>query len=200
MIAGPLAFAIAKLYPLVDHEKATHILHDNSILGPSILYATLTGIFLWISSLLSAGADNWTRTNHLTDRIATNVRVLEHIGEGRARGWAEGFTKRVGPLFGNGLLGFMLGLIPAVFAIARIPVEIRHVTVSTGSVAFAIASQKMPVSAIALAVAGVVVIGIVNCAVSFVLALWLALRASKGLRAAPTAYALVRIGIRRWMR
>jgi site-specific recombinase len=34
----------------------------------------------------------------------------------------------------------MLGLIPAAFAIAQIPVEIRHVTISTSSVAIAIAS------------------------------------------------------------
>lgn len=200
VVAGPLAFAIAKLYPLVNAEKATHILHDNSLLGPSILYATLTGIFLWLSSLLAAGADNWTRTNRLADRIATNVRALEHIGESRARSWAEAFTHRVGPLVGNAALGFMLGLVPAGFAIAQLPVEIRHVTVSTSSVAIAIASQKMTPSAIALAVAGVLAIGIVNCVVSFVLALWLALRATHGLRAAPAAYPLVRIGIRRWMR
>jgi site-specific recombinase len=105
-------------------------------------------------------------------------------------------VKRFGGLLGNLSLGFMLGGVPAAFAIAQLPVEIRHVTVSTGSVALALSAGAGTRGEIALAVGGVVVIALVNVVVSFVLALWLALRATRGMRTSASAYALVRIGIR----
>jgi site-specific recombinase len=177
-------------------EKAEHVLASHSVLGPSVLYAALTGLFLWISSLLGAAGDNWTRVNHLADRLATNVHVMKRIGATRARAYADVAVKRFGGLLGNLSLGFMLGGIPAAFAIAQLPVEIRHVTVSTGSVALALAAGAGTRSEIALAVGGVIVIAFVNVVVSFVRALWLALRATRGMRRSPSAYALVRLGIR----
>ncbi|MEO8874807.1 MAG: hypothetical protein ABI461_04395, partial [Polyangiaceae bacterium] len=171
----------------------------NSILGPSILYAALTGFFLWASSLIGAAGDNWTRVIDLEERLATNVHAMKRLGVKRARPLAKGFVHRVGGMLGNISLGFMLGGIPALFAIASLPVEIRHVTVSTSSVALGIAAGVGSHRDVWLAVVGVLTIGIVNVAVSFVLALWLALRSAKTGRSAHAAYALVRVGLRYWL-
>jgi site-specific recombinase len=174
------------------------VLASNAILGPSILFAALTGIFLWVSSLIGAWGENWTRVTHLSERLATNLHAMKRLGAERARGYADAVVKRTGGLLGNVALGFMLGGIPAAFAMARLPVQIRHVTVSTSSVALAIAAGSGGRSEIALAVAGVVMIGVVNVVVSFVFALWLALRATRGIRATGSSLALVRIGLTRW--
>jgi site-specific recombinase len=202
LVVGPLAFLLDVVvhrtlgHHVITMEKAEHVLASHSLLGPSVLFAALTGLFLWISSLLGAAGDNWTRVTHLSDRLATNVHVMKRIGAARARVYAESMVKRFGGLLGNASLGFMLGGIPAAFAIAQLPVEIRHVTVSTGSVALALAAGAGTRSEIALAVGGVLLIALVNVVVSFVLALWLALRATRGMRTSAGAYALVRIGIR----
>lgn len=202
VVVGPLSYLLdvgahrATGRHLIAAEKAHHVLAANSLLGPSVVFAALTGLFLWISSLIGAAGDNWTRVNHLADRLATNVHVMKRVGAARARVYADAIAQRAGGLLGNMSLGFLLGGVPAAFAIASLPVEIRHVTVSTGSVALALAAGAGTTSEIALAVAGVVVIAIVNVCVSFMLALWLALRATKGMRTSASAYALVRIGIR----
>jgi site-specific recombinase len=201
VVVGPLAFLVdVGTHRLLGHhivsfDKAEHVLTAHSVLGPSVLYAALTGLFLWVSSLLGAFGDNWTRVNHVTDRLATNVHVMKRMGVARARLYADAVVQRAGGLFGNAALGFMLGAVPAAFAIAHLPVEIRHVTVSTGSVALALATGAGSASEIWLAIGGVFVIAVVNVCVSFVLALWLALRATQGMRTSPSSFALVRLGL-----
>lgn len=183
-VAGPLAFAIAfgfrraTGHALIPFEKTTHILEESSLLGPSALFAALTGVFPWLSSLAGAAVDNWARVNRLADSLATSVPVMKTIGVARAESVARKIAGRVGGLFGNAFLGFLLGAVPALFAVLALPVEIRHVTVSTASVAIAFASADIGVRAVVLCVLGVLVIAIVNVAVSFILALRLALRAS----------------------
>jgi site-specific recombinase len=204
VVAGPLAFAVdagamgAFHHHVLTLHEADHVLASNAILGPSILFAALTGMFLWVSSLIGAWGENWTRVTHLSDRLATNLHAMKRLGAERARGYADAVVKRTGGLLGNVALGFMLGGIPAAFTIAHLPVQIRHVTVSTSSVALAVAAGGAGGSEIALAVAGVVMIGFVNVMVSFAFALWLALRATRGIRATGSASALVRIGLMRW--
>jgi site-specific recombinase len=204
VVVGPLAFLMDVVatkvlgHHLISAESSAHVFKANSLLGPSALYAALTGIFLWASSLIGASGDNWTRVTGLVDRIATNRTVMKRMNPTLARRYAEGMVRRFGGVLGNLSLGFMLGSIPAAFAIASLPIEIRHVTVSTGSLALAIAQGEGSKSDILFASVGVLVIGIVNVTVSFILALWLALRATRGMRTSANSNALVWIGLRRW--
>jgi site-specific recombinase len=205
VVVAPLAYGLAYGFRalfgqhLLSQEKAAYVLHSQSILGPSFLFASVTGVFLWLSSLLGASVDNWARVERLTDRLATNVHALRHSVALRARMKAEQLTSKVGGLAANLTLGFLLGGVPAVFALLKLPVEIRHVTVSVGSVALAQVAGARGGQAWALAISGVVVIGLVNVLVSFVLALWFA-RASAREEGARHAGALMKLGIRRWAR
>jgi site-specific recombinase len=203
IVAGPLAFGIARFLrhvvhrTMVDEATATHLLDANSALGPSAAYAVLTGIFLWVSSLVGAAVDNWARVNRVSDALATGLRVMKSVGARRAGPMATAIASRVGGFTGNAFLGFLLGGVPAAFAIARLPVEIRHVTVSASSVAIGAESVGTATSSVALAVAGVLIIGLVNVVVSFALALYLALRATDE---SGTGRLLVRVGLRRLLR
>jgi site-specific recombinase len=82
----------------------------------------------------------------------------------------------------------------------RVPIDIRHVTVSAASFALAVASHGGASSAIWLAAFGVAVIGMVNISVSFALALWLAVRFAAGRQGSRTAYPLMRVALGRWLR
>ena len=84
----------------------------------------------------------------------------------------------------NVSLGIMLGMVPALFSFFALPVDVRHVTLSTGSVAAAVGvmgwdALKMP--ALWWAVGGIASMAVLNLAVSFALAFSMALR-SQGLR------------------
>jgi site-specific recombinase len=205
LLAGPLgyAFDVAATYAfgqhLLDEHTAVHVLSANSLLGPSALYAALTGCFLWLSSLVGAAADNWTRVTRMVERLATNLSVMRSVGSRRARPVAEFWVARFGGLTSNAALGFMLGGVPAAFAIVQLPVEIRHVTVSASSFAMAWAAGAGTSSQLWLAAIGVIVIGAVNVSVSFALALQLALGAGAR-RNHGSARALVAIAIKRWLR
>ena len=183
---GPCALGIAALWwfatgqaPLSD-EKARYVLRSHSILGPSFLFATYTGVLLWLSGLVAGWADNAFTLRRLHEAIATNRRLVRRLGAERARARADWWKANVAGLAGNIGLGILLGLTPALFLFAGVPLEVRHVTLSTGQIAVACFTLGTGILASApfwLAVAGLALIGALNVGVSFALALRLAMRA-----------------------
>src|SRR6185312_12330625 len=111
----------------------------------------------------------------LEERMSTHIDVMRRGSEQRARPRAVWLVKRIGGLTGNATLGFLLGGVPAMFAILQLPVEIRHVTVSASSFALAVSHGTWSSSLIWNAALGVLVIGLVNVSASFALALQVAL-------------------------
>ena len=78
----------------------------------------------------------------------------------------------------------MLGLVPTVLAFVGIPLDVRHVTLSTGSVAASVGVlgfDTMLTAPFWWAVGGIASMGVLNLAVSFALAFSMALR-SHGLK------------------
>lgn len=202
MAVAPLAAALDYAHlrivgrHLIDADKALHVLHDTSILGPSLGYAGVAGILLWLSSLIGANVDNAVRVARVSDAVSTNVAMMRTLGAQRARAWAEPWIAKIGGLAGNTSLGLALGLVPATFALFALPIDIRHVTVSAGSVALAACTGVGDHAALALAATGVLGIGLMNIVVSFGLALWLAMRSSDR---ADVSKMLLRLGLRRWI-
>src|SRR5262249_10823919 len=86
----------------------------------------------------------------------------------------------LGGVGGNVALGFLLGMLPVIGKFLGLPLEVRHVTLSTGSLTLAAASLGVGdalKAGLAPAMAGIAVIALLNFCVSFLLALGLALRA-----------------------
>ncbi len=160
-------------------EKARATLASFSILGPSLFYAAFTGVLLWLSSLIAGSADNWFALRRVGDGIAKSPRLSLLLGRQRAERVARWLDDNVSGLAGNLSLGFLLGLSPAIFAFLGVPLDIRHVTLSAGALgaaveALGLATLREP--AFWLSALGVLAIGAVNVAVSFSLALALAVR------------------------
>lgn len=92
--------------------------------------------------------------------------------------WVE---RNVAGLGGNVALGVLLGMTPVVAGFFGLPLDVRHVTLSTGSLALAVSTlgvSTLATPAFWLAVAGIAAIGALNLGVSFALALWVAIRAT----------------------
>ncbi len=166
--------------PMMPLEKATKTIHSLSILGPSSFYAGFTGILLWASSLVAAWADNWFVCHRIGEALMTDRRLVRTLGTSRALRFGRFWSKNIAGLAGNISFGVMLGLLPELAAFAGLPLDIRHVTLSSSMLTAAIAGigpSALTTLSFWLALLGIATIGFMNVAVSFSLALFVAIRA-----------------------
>ena len=202
----PLVLAVQLLVqalagaPLVGVEEARYVLASQTLLGPTLLFAAFTGVLLFASSLIAGWAENWFVYHRLDSAIAWNPRIVSRLGAARAQRWAAWWRRNVSGLAANVSLGFMLGLVPAVAGFFALPLEVRHVTLSTGQIAAALGALGWGMfsePAFWWCVAAVPLIGALNVGVSFLLAFRVALR-SRGVRVADRSriYAAIRRRLR----
>ncbi len=191
-IAGNLALVVPTMlglhlfilwithHPLMPAEKSVHTVQSLSLVGPSIFYAAFTGVLLWASSMIAAWTDNWFVCHRVGEALETDRRLVRALGTSRTLRLGRFWSKNIAGLAGNISFGFMLGLIPEIAAFAGVPLDIRHVTLSSSMLAAAVASlgpSMLTTWPFWLAVLGIVGIGFMNVAVSFSLAMWVAIRA-----------------------
>jgi site-specific recombinase len=172
--------------PLIGHDTAEHVLHSLTLLGPTALFAAFTGVLLFISSLIAGWAENWFVWHRLDSAIAWNPRIVATLGAARAARWATYWRANISGLAANISLGLMLGIVPVVALFFGLPLEVRHVTLSTGQLAAALGAEGFGLlreGAFWWCVAGIAVTAVLNLGVSFYLALKVALR-SRGIRLA----------------
>jgi site-specific recombinase len=170
--------------PLVGPKDGEYVLHSLTLLGPTALFAAFTGVLLFASSLIAGWTENWFVFHRLDSAIAWNPRIVARLGAARAARWAAWWRHNVSGIAANVSLGMMLGLVPALLGFFGLPIEVRHVTLSTGQLAAALGALGVGIlaqPAFWWCAAGIVAIGVLNLSVSFWLAFTVALR-SRGLR------------------
>ncbi len=169
---------------LVSEAATANTLHSLHALGPTALFAALTGVLLFLSSAVAGWAENWFVFRRLDSAIAWNPRIVANLGEARAQRWSLWWRKNISGVAGNVALGLMLGLVPVLLNFVGLGLEVRHVTLSAGLIAAAAGARGVAVvddPALWWAVAAVPLIGLLNLVVSFSLAFMLAMR-SRGIR------------------
>jgi site-specific recombinase len=167
----------------LDADSARGVVASFDPLGSgTVPFAALTGILLWVSSLAAGWFENWIVYRRLPEAIEHH-RLGKRIGR-KMMARAARFLERQAAGFGGSVaLGFLLGMIPAFAKFFGLPIDVRHITLSTGSLTLAISSLGVTgVTGVAwtsllAAVAGIAIIGLLNFGVSFALALVVALRA-----------------------
>ncbi len=174
-----LLLAGANMIP-ADADKAAKTIGSLSIWGPSALFAAFTGVLLWFSSVLAGWVDNWFHYRRLGPAIAGHRRLAYVFGPSAMQRAAKFLDHEIAGLTANISLGFLLGSMPVMLAFYGLPIEVRHVTLSSGQLAASVVvlgGSVMSTSAFWLAVAGIVLIGVLNVGVSFALALQVAIGA-----------------------
>jgi site-specific recombinase len=145
----------------------------------TIPFAIYTGVVLWASSLCAGWLENWAVYRRLPEAIAEH-RVRRIVGR-RVTEWASRvFARNISGIGGNVSIGVMLGMTYSLGQFSGIPVDVRHVTLSTGSLTYAVLALGTEVigsPAFTSAVIGLAVILALNLSVSFSLALIVAFRA-----------------------
>jgi site-specific recombinase len=164
----------------LDAATAKSVVASFDPLGSgTIFFAAVTGVLLWVSSLAAGWFENWVVYRRLPEAIEHH-RYGKQLGHGRMVRIAR-FLEREAAGFGGSIaLGFLLGMVPVFAKFFGLPIDVRHITLSTGSLTLALSSVGVGAvgwGAVAAAIVGIALIGLLNFGVSFALALVVALRA-----------------------
>ncbi len=165
---------------ILSEEKSVATVESLSLFSLTLYYAALTGGLLWLSSIISGWVDNWAAYRKLTAALTHNRRLNFVLGERRTRALALWLKMHLAGLSGNISLGFMLALTPVIGEFIGLPLDVRHVTLSSGSLAAAAASLGASVffaPEFWFSIVGILGIGTLNLTVAFSLSLLVAIRA-----------------------
>lgn len=188
LIVFPLSFALAVAYqlifkePIVNAKQAHKMLHDmHPFLTPTWFYACLTGMFLFLSGIISGYYDNKVIYSNIPLRIRHHPALQKVLRKRSLVKLSRYVESNLGSLIGNISLGFFLGMSAFIGFIFGIPFDIRHITISSGNYAVAMFTLigRVEWSYALTCLGGVLGIGLFNFAVSFGLALFVAARSRK---------------------
>lgn len=194
-LAAAVANVIAVCAGAVAFERLWRVMFSESYLAPesarhvyetlhpftsgTIFFAAITGVLLWLAALMGGWCENFAVYHRIPAAISQHpfgIRVGEHSMQ-RIANWIElnvaGWSTSV-------VLGFLLGFVPVVARFFGIPMDVRHVTLSTGTLALAAArygTSSFGHDWFYYAVAGIGVTFVLNLSVSFFIASFVALRA-----------------------
>ena len=167
-------------HSFLDADHAKHVIESlHPTLSGTIPYAALTGVLLWLSSLAAGWLENWAVYRRLPQAIAEN-RIGRVIGYRTTRWASRVFSRNIAGIGGNSVLGIMLAMTPNLGKFTGAPLDVRHVTLSTGSLTLAVCSLgdgSASSPEVHAAMIGIGIIGTLNFGVSFALALIVAARA-----------------------
>jgi site-specific recombinase len=167
-------------HSFLSDETSWHTITSlNPLHSGTIFFAILTGVILWLSSIAGGWIENWAVYHRLPEAIAEHRLGEKFEPETLAR-ISNTFSRNIAGWGGSIVLGFMLGMTPVVSRFFGLPLDVRHVTLSTGMLALGAASLGVAAvgkGALLMAALGIAFTFVLNLTTSFYLALRLALRA-----------------------
>ena len=179
-LAMDFIFQRVQGHPFLDPETSKTVIASFDPLGSgTVFFAAFTGVLLWVSSLVAGWFENWVVYRRLPEAIEHH-RWGAKLGKARMARWAHFLEHQSAGFGGSIALGFLLGLVPVFAKFFGLPLDVRHVTLSSGSLTLAISSIGVDAvgwGPVISASVGIAIIGLLNFGVSFTLALLVALRA-----------------------
>jgi len=181
---GGILFASLWLYwfstPFLPESSSQYVYRTlNPLASGTGFYAALTGVILWTSALAGGWVENFATYNRLAEAIADHPLGVR-FGFDKMRCIADIFEKNISGWSASIVLGYSLGFIPTFGHYFGVPLEVRHVTLSTGTLALAATSlgkDWLYKNWFFHTLLGIAMIFVLNLGVSFGIASWLALRA-----------------------
>ena len=166
--------------PYLEASSAEHVYETLNPWGSgTVIYAALTGVILWVSALAGGWFENFATFNHLSAAIIQHpwgrklgrerMKRLAHAVDANLSGWTTSIV-----------LGYLLGFVPEIGRFFGFPLDVRHVTLSTGTLALAAASfgrDWLYRGWFTKAIFGIAVIFVLNLGVSFAIAAAVAMKA-----------------------
>ena len=161
-------------------ESATHVYETlHPFASGTALYAIITGVILWLAALAGGWFENFAVYYRLPEALAQHPFGLR-IGESRMKWLSRVLDRNLGGWSTSIVLGYLLGFTPVLGKFFGVPLDVRHVTLSTGTLALAAASfgvRTLGGAWFYYALEGIAVIFVLNLSVSFTIAAYVGLRA-----------------------
>lgn len=186
IVVFPLSYIIAHLWglgtdTLLLDSKAyaqQNLDAQNPLKSLALLYACITGIFLFISGLITGFFDNKVIYGEFGTRIKEHPYLQRVMRKDRLEKFGNYIHQNLGGIIGNISLGFMLGYAKLIGDIFGIPFDIRHITISTAYYGYGVENldNQLTQSDWIWTTIGILGIGFLNFFVSFALAFMVALK------------------------
>jgi len=186
--AIPVSMAADRLWHVVtghpfltqaEAEHGVHMVIPHQ--SPTIAFAVVTGVLLWLASLATGWTANYVAVSKMDTAISNSLRLRHRLGLKRTARLAEWVKHHAPGSVGYIVLGFLLGTVPILVTLFGIPLEVRHVTLSAASLGYALDGllfyRGLGRIEVVYSLLGILTIGILNITTSFVLSFLLAVRA-----------------------
>jgi site-specific recombinase len=186
LAAGVVAIAFERAWryyqgsPYLAPAEALHAYEAmNPLASGTVVFAALTGVLLWLASLAGGWLDNWSAYHRIPQAIADHP-IGNVIGWKRTARLAGIWSRNVADWGTNVALAILLGMTPVLGLFFGLPLDVRHVTLSTGKMMVGMACLDLPWTdwrVWLVPMGAVATMFVLNLGVSFLLALNTALRA-----------------------
>lgn len=145
--------------------------------SPALLFAALTGVWLFISGLISGYVNNYVHYHNLRSRLIKHPLLSKMFAARPLIRLADYMDYHFGSIAGNFSLGVFLGSLATFGYFIGIPLDVRHITFASGNFGMAYATlSHLDLNVIIHSVTGIMLIGVFNFIISFGLALVIAIK------------------------
>jgi len=181
---GAVLFEKVWIRMFQDHylplESARHVYQTlHPFTSGTAIFAAFTGVLLWLAALIGGWFENFAVYHRIPEAIAQHPMGLR-VGVRRMRRAADWVERNAASWSTSIVLGYLLGFSPVVAKFFGVPLDVRHVTLSTGTLALAAArfgTSSFGHGWMYYAIAGIGITFVLNLGVSFSIASIVALRA-----------------------
>ncbi len=168
------------LKPYLPAKSAEHVYQTlHPFTSGTAFFAILTGIILWMAAMIGGWCENFSVYHRVTEAVAEHPFGLR-FGRRRLRRWADILERDLAGWTTSISLGYLLGFTPVVASFFGLHLDVRHVTLTTGTLALAAArfgTASFGKDWFYWAVGGIGITFVLNLGVSFSIAAFVALRA-----------------------
>ncbi|ARU48472.1 hypothetical protein Sdiek1_1308 [Sulfurospirillum diekertiae] len=143
---------------------------------PGLFYAAIAGVWLFTSGLIAGYYDNRASYLDLKSRYMHLPFLKKITSQAMREKIATYLHNNHGAIMGNFYFGILLGVTPFVGHMLNLPLDIRHVAFSSANLGYIVAQGELSWLDFLVGLVFVLMIGLVNLSVSFVLALKVSLK------------------------
>jgi site-specific recombinase len=156
---------------IVNAKYAQEILDKHNLLHSfTLFYAALTGVLLWLSSVIGGWIENWIVFRNIPQILRESHVMISAFGKERAKSLTESLAPIIGATAGNISIALLLSIPIVIGKMTGMPLDIRHVTLATGTITLAINSLPWDSSLVPVLLSmslSILMIGCLNFGVSF---------------------------------
>lgn len=169
----------------LSNESAIHYLGDHHLLmSLTLWYAAYTGAVLWLGSAVGGWFENWYTYRGIPRSIEESFLLQTLCGKIGAQKISYWLSQSIMGIATNFSLGFLLAFSGIFSKFFGLPLDVRHVTLASGTIGFSILALEnvsTNVTLVLFAASSILFIGLLNFGVSFSISLFIAAQA-RGIR------------------